>query len=156
MYLREDDDLYAHVSEVPRGRIRVTDLEQGTDRELLVSNPGVHNHAFSNEFVVGEKIVSKSESFRAVTAGLIAKLRNEFVSWRGPHCFDNPAVNVGIFGDRFRRRAAAKKRTLRWLRLMWAPRLRRPRVTIGDFDISPDGRDLLFDRSRDESDIVLI
>ena len=28
--------------------------------------------------------------------------------------------------------------------------------TIGDFDISPDGRELLFDRSRDESDIVLI
>jgi len=28
--------------------------------------------------------------------------------------------------------------------------------TIGDFDISPDGRELLFDRSRDESDLVLI
>ena len=28
--------------------------------------------------------------------------------------------------------------------------------TIGDFDISPDGRELLLDRSRDESDIVLI
>jgi serine/threonine protein kinase/Tol biopolymer transport system component len=28
--------------------------------------------------------------------------------------------------------------------------------TIGDFDISPDGRGLLFDRARDESDIVLI
>jgi Tol biopolymer transport system component len=28
--------------------------------------------------------------------------------------------------------------------------------TIGDFDISPDGRELLFDRSRDESDIVLV
>jgi serine/threonine protein kinase/Tol biopolymer transport system component len=31
-----------------------------------------------------------------------------------------------------------------------------PLFTIGDFDISPDGRELLFDRSRDESDIVLI
>jgi Tol biopolymer transport system component len=30
------------------------------------------------------------------------------------------------------------------------------RFTIGDFDISPDGRELLFDRSKDESDIVLI
>jgi Tol biopolymer transport system component len=29
-------------------------------------------------------------------------------------------------------------------------------LTIGDFDISPDGRELLIDRSRDESDIVLI
>jgi Tol biopolymer transport system component len=28
--------------------------------------------------------------------------------------------------------------------------------TIGDFDIAPDGRELLIDRSRDESDIVLI
>ncbi len=28
--------------------------------------------------------------------------------------------------------------------------------TIGDFDISPDGREVLFDRSRDESDVVLI
>ena len=30
------------------------------------------------------------------------------------------------------------------------------RLTIGDFDISPDGRELVFDRIRDESDIVLI
>ena len=29
-------------------------------------------------------------------------------------------------------------------------------IAIGDFDISPDGRELLFDRSRDESDVVLI
>jgi hypothetical protein len=28
--------------------------------------------------------------------------------------------------------------------------------TIRDFDISPDGRERLFDRARDESDIVLI
>jgi hypothetical protein len=28
--------------------------------------------------------------------------------------------------------------------------------SIGDFDISVDGRELIFDRSRDESDIVLI
>ena len=31
-----------------------------------------------------------------------------------------------------------------------------PRYTISDFDISPDGRELVFDRMRDESDIVLI
>ncbi len=27
--------------------------------------------------------------------------------------------------------------------------------TIGDFDISPDGREIVFDRIREESDIVL-
>ena len=27
--------------------------------------------------------------------------------------------------------------------------------TIGDFDISPDGREIVFDRVREESDIVL-
>jgi len=27
--------------------------------------------------------------------------------------------------------------------------------TIGDFDVSPDGREIIFDRTREESDIVL-
>jgi hypothetical protein len=65
---------------------------------------------FSNEFVVDESIHSKSESFRAVTAGLMAMLRKDFVSWRAPDCFDNPVVNVGALGDRFQKKAAAKKR----------------------------------------------
>ena len=30
-----------------------------------------------------------------------------------------------------------------------------PRFVIGDFDVSPDGREIIFDRSREESDIVL-
>jgi hypothetical protein len=29
-------------------------------------------------------------------------------------------------------------------------------LTIVDFDVSPDGREVVFDRSREESDIVLI
>jgi len=62
---------------------------------------------FSNEFVHGEKILSKSEHFRNVTAGLLAMLRNEFVNWRGPDCFDDPDVNVRVFGDRFRKKAKA-------------------------------------------------
>jgi len=31
----------------------------------------------------------------------------------------------------------------------------RPGFVIGDFDISPDGREIIFDRTRAESDIVL-
>lgn len=62
---------------------------------------------FSNEFVRGEKIVSKSEAFKKVTTSLLAMLAREFVSWRGPHCFDNPEVNVRVFGDRFRKKAKA-------------------------------------------------
>ena len=63
---------------------------------------------FSNEFVRGDKIVSKSEGFRKVTASLLAMLASEFVSWRGLHCFDNPEVNVLAFGDRFRTKAKVK------------------------------------------------
>jgi hypothetical protein len=63
---------------------------------------------FSNEFVRGEKIVKKSEAFRRVTACLLAKLQDEFVSWRSPYCFDNPDVNVRVFGDRFKKKAQVK------------------------------------------------
>jgi hypothetical protein len=66
--------------------------------------------AFSNEFVRGEEAVQKSESFRKVTAGLLAMLQAEFVSWRGRYCFDNPDVNVRVFGDRFKKKASVKKR----------------------------------------------
>jgi hypothetical protein len=64
---------------------------------------------FSNEIVRAENIVSKSESFRKVTASLLAMLQGEFVCWRGPHCFDNPEVNVRIFDDRFREGQAEEK-----------------------------------------------
>jgi Zn ribbon nucleic-acid-binding protein len=63
---------------------------------------------FSNEFVRGEASLSKSEPFQQVTAGLIATLKGEFVSWRGPHCFDNPDVNVRVFGDRFRKKPRSR------------------------------------------------
>jgi len=63
---------------------------------------------FSNEFVRGEKIISKSEAFRKVTASLLGLLASEFVSWRGPLCFDNPDVNVRVFGDRFRNKVKVK------------------------------------------------
>ncbi|MFO1002890.1 MAG: hypothetical protein U0936_21370 [Planctomycetaceae bacterium] len=65
---------------------------------------------FSNEFVCGERIVQKSEAFRKVTANLLAMLQNEFVSWRSSCCFDNPTVNVRLFGDRFKDKARVKVR----------------------------------------------
>lgn len=64
--------------------------------------------AFSNQFVRGEKIVQKSEAFRRVTASLLAMLQDEFVSWRSPYCFDNPDVNVRVFGERFKNKAPVK------------------------------------------------
>lgn len=63
---------------------------------------------FSNEFVRGEKIVQKSEAFRKVTASLLAMLQDEFVSWRSQYCFDNPDVNVRVFGDRFKKKVRVK------------------------------------------------
>jgi hypothetical protein len=63
---------------------------------------------FSNEFVRGEEIVAKSEAFQKVTASLLAMLQRDFVDWRGRHCFDNPEVNVRVFGDRFRKKARVK------------------------------------------------
>src|SRR5262245_31531135 len=63
---------------------------------------------YSNEFVRREKIGVKSEGFRKVTGSLLAMLQDEFVSWRAPHCFDNPDVNVRVFGDRFRKKGRVK------------------------------------------------
>jgi hypothetical protein len=63
---------------------------------------------FANEFVHGENIVQKSEVFCKTTASLLAMLATTFVSWRGPHCFDNPEVNRRAFGDRFQKKPRAK------------------------------------------------
>jgi hypothetical protein len=63
---------------------------------------------FSNEFVRGQRVVQKSQMFRKVTVSLLAMLQVEFVSWRAPYCFDNPDVNVRVFGDRFKKKARAK------------------------------------------------
>lgn len=64
--------------------------------------------AFSTEFVRGEKVVQKSEAFRKVAESLLAMLQDEFVNWRSPCCFDNPDVNVRVFGDRFRKKPPVK------------------------------------------------
>lgn len=64
--------------------------------------------AFSNEFVRGERVVQKSEVFRKVSASLLAMLQDNFVSWRSTCCFDNPDVNVRVFGDRFKIKARVK------------------------------------------------
>ena len=63
---------------------------------------------FSNEFVRGDHVVAKSEGFRQVTTSLLAMLAITFVSWRGPHCFDDPDVNLLAFGDRFQKKLKAR------------------------------------------------
>jgi hypothetical protein len=65
---------------------------------------------FSNEYVHGERTASKSEAFRNATASFVALLKEEFVCWRGPQCFDNPEVNLRIFGDRFLKKASSKRK----------------------------------------------
>jgi hypothetical protein len=57
--------------------------------------------AFSNEYVEGEEILAKSEGFRELTRRLLDWLGAEFVSWRGPHCFDSASEHSRAFGDRF-------------------------------------------------------
>jgi hypothetical protein len=56
---------------------------------------------FSNEFVDNEIIIRKSYTFLQLARSLRAWLEAEFVSWRGPRCFDNPDENRRVFGDRF-------------------------------------------------------
>ena len=80
----------------------------GIGRERWVPKDPVYDFCFANEFVRGERIASKSEGFRKVTESLLTMLAAEFVSWRGPLCFDNPEVNVREFGDRFRKKAKVK------------------------------------------------
>ncbi len=58
---------------------------------------------FANEFVDEQKIVRKSNDFVAMTNSLLRRLEAEFVTWRGPRCFDNPDENIRIFGDRFKK-----------------------------------------------------
>lgn len=60
---------------------------------------------FSNEYVGDERIVPKSARFRKMTSQLLDWLASQFVSWRGRHCFDNPAVHQKVFGERFRAKA---------------------------------------------------
>ncbi len=59
--------------------------------------------SFSNEFIRGEKVVRKGGPFLTATASLMMLLKSDFVSWRAPYCFDNPEVNLRVFGDRFKK-----------------------------------------------------
>jgi len=56
---------------------------------------------FSNEFIDGGKVVAKSGRFRKLTDGLVAWLGTEFVTWRGPNCFDNEQAHRRLFGKQF-------------------------------------------------------
>jgi hypothetical protein len=116
------EDAFRKRSEVIRigSKSHVCTYQFGKDpaRICYCSDPQIHagyteiglsfDIEYSNEFVRREKIVVKSEGFRKVTASLLAMLQDEFVSWRAPHCFDNPDVNVRVFGDRFRKKARVK------------------------------------------------
>lgn len=117
----KEEDAFWKCSEVIRigSKYHVCRDPQNTDSISYCSAPqifpsytevglSIHIH-FSNEFVLREKIVQKSEAFRALTASLLAMLQQYFVSWRSPYCFDNPEVNVRIFGDRFKKKMKAKK-----------------------------------------------
>lgn len=56
---------------------------------------------FANEFVAGQTVKAKSPRFRKLTAGLVEWLGQQFVGWRGSHCFDNEKVHRRLFGKRF-------------------------------------------------------
>jgi hypothetical protein len=56
---------------------------------------------FSGDIVDDGKITKKSVGFQSLTSSLLAWLDSEFVSWRGPRCFDNATEHRRIFGDRF-------------------------------------------------------
>lgn len=64
---------------------------------------------FSNEFVDGESVKSKSSRFRKVTADLVDWLGREFVTWRGPDCFDNEQVHSRLFGNKYRAKGLRQK-----------------------------------------------
>ena len=59
---------------------------------------------FSTEFVENEKVMSKSKAFASMTARFLEWMQKEFVSWRGPQCFDNPSEHTRLFGDRFQKK----------------------------------------------------
>ena len=57
---------------------------------------------YANEFVENGAVVRKSAAFRAASDAFLRWLGSNFVSWRGPLCFDNPSEHLRLFGDRFR------------------------------------------------------
>ena len=76
------------------------------------SRTGQHYYVhFSNEFVDGESVKRKSGRFRSLTADLVEWLGQEFVTWRGRDCFDNEQVHRRMFGNEFRAKASAKRKT---------------------------------------------
>ena len=56
---------------------------------------------YSNEFIDGGKVVAKPGRFRKLTDRLFDWLGTEFVTWRGPNCFDNEQSHRRLFGKRF-------------------------------------------------------
>lgn len=65
---------------------------------------------YSNEYVQNERVTPKSQRFRDLAARLVDWLQSEFVTWRGPNCFDNPQEHQRAFGRKYRDKAEKKSR----------------------------------------------
>lgn len=66
---------------------------------------------FANEYAHEGGIAKKGSAFRKATADLLRWLETNFANWRGKLCFDNPAENLRLFGDRFSPNGTAARRS---------------------------------------------
>ncbi len=79
-------------------------MGMGSKAALLYS---IH---FANEHVAGGKVKPKSSQFRSLTSGLVEWLGREFVTWRGPDCFDNEQIHMRVFGKKYKSKAQRNSR----------------------------------------------
>jgi hypothetical protein len=111
---------YLHLYAMPR-RVAVTDAAISTAKKeaafwkrsevIRIDSPTsmvwgsrtgkLYDISFSGEYIAGQKVRPKSPRFRKLTAGLLDWLAAQFVTWRGPNCFDNEQVHRRLFGKEF-------------------------------------------------------
>ena len=92
---RREEDSFWKRSEVVRISSPTNYGAVGSERGLLFYVQ------YSKEFIDGESVKKKSRQFRELTDQLMSWLSGEFISWRGPHCFDNRDEHLRLFGSRF-------------------------------------------------------